>query len=146
VQDQPLAEPGPWVLVGEPDGPHLARTKWKGADRREDDLVVEMGDGSAWRPDSWSRKWATLADGVEGLEDITFHMARHGFGTLHFLAGTDPKVVSELMGHSSTRVTQEIYQHVVPKLREDAAERLDRLIGGAQGVSGDQIGDHLPPS
>ena len=52
---------------------------------------------------------------------------RLGFGTAGLEAGLDAKDVSILMGHSSTRITQDTYQHVSASRKRDAAER----IGGA---------------
>ena len=49
---------------------------------------------------------------------------RHGFATAGLEAGLDAKDVSELMGHSSTRTTQDIYQHVRPERKRRAAERI----------------------
>ncbi len=49
---------------------------------------------------------------------------RHGFATAGLEAGLDAKDVSELMGHSSTRTTQDVYQHVRPERRREAAERI----------------------
>jgi len=53
---------------------------------------------------------------------------RHGFATAGLEGGLDAKDVSELMGHSSTRTTQDVYQHVSPERRgSSAAVIADRL-------------------
>jgi len=44
------------------------------------------------------------------------------------VAGVNPKVVSERLGHSSVAFTIDVYSHVVPNLQESAAERFDQLI------------------
>jgi site-specific recombinase XerD len=38
--------------------------------------------------------------------------------------GIDIQVVSELLNHSSTHVTREIYTHLTPPTQSDAAERV----------------------
>jgi site-specific recombinase XerD len=43
--------------------------------------------------------------------------------------GEDLKVVSELLGHAGIAITADIYASVLPKLKNDAANRLDRLLG-----------------
>ena len=44
------------------------------------------------------------------------------------LAGVHPKVVSEMLGHSSVAFTLDIYSHVVPGIQEAAARRLDEVL------------------
>jgi integrase len=46
---------------------------------------------------------------------------------LLLLAGEDAKVVAERLGHSTTRLTQDTYQHVLPGMRERAASELDAI-------------------
>ena len=67
--------------------------------------------------------WDRAADDVgwprseDGTWRWTFHSLRHVFATW---APHDARIpiedVSRLMGHSSTRVTQDIYVHVLPDL------------------------------
>jgi len=47
------------------------------------------------------------------------------------VAGVNPKIVSERLGHSSVAFTMDVYSHVVPNLQETAAERFDELIFSA---------------
>jgi integrase len=47
------------------------------------------------------------------------------------LAGGVPlKVVSEALGHSSIAITADVYSHVTPDLRREAADAMDRALGG----------------
>jgi len=62
----------------------------------------------------------------------TFHDLRHGYATLNLAGGTDLKVVSELMGHTTINVTADLYQDVIPLLKRDAAERLDGVLSRAR--------------
>ena len=43
-------------------------------------------------------------------------------------AGEDLKVISERLGHSSIRVTADLYSHVSAKRQKAAADRLDGLL------------------
>jgi len=63
-----------------------------------------------------------------GLPRIRFHDLRHTHATLLLVAGVNPKVVSERLGHSSVAFTLDTYSHVVPGLQENAAQRFDQLI------------------
>jgi len=45
-------------------------------------------------------------------KNITIHSLRHTFATRLLEKGANPKTVSELLGHSSVRITLDIYTHV----------------------------------
>jgi integrase len=45
-------------------------------------------------------------------------------------AGIDIKIVSDRLNHSSTHITREIYTHVTPPMRSDAADRVANEIFG----------------
>jgi integrase len=62
-----------------------------------------------------------------GLERVRFYDLRHSGATLLLLAGEDSKVVAERLGHSTTRLTQDTYQHVLPGMQERAAAKLDAI-------------------
>jgi len=49
---------------------------------------------------------------------------RHGFATAALEAGADVRTVADLMGHSSTRITQDVYQHVSSERKREAAEMI----------------------
>jgi len=63
-----------------------------------------------------------------GIPHIRFHDLRHTHATFLLIAGVNPKVVSERLGHSSVAFTMDVYSHVVPGLQETAAESFDQLI------------------
>jgi integrase len=62
---------------------------------------------------------------------IRLHDLRHTAATLMLGAGVPLKVVSEALGHSSIAITADVYAHVTPDLRREAAEAIDRALGGA---------------
>jgi integrase len=62
------------------------------------------------------------------LPRITFHGLRHTCASLLLLAGENPKVVSERLGHKSVEITLAVYSHVLPGMQQAAAEKLDRLL------------------
>ena len=47
---------------------------------------------------------------------------RHTCATLLLSKNVHPKVVSEMLGHSSTSVTLDVYSHLLPDMQEKAAE------------------------
>jgi integrase len=66
---------------------------------------------------------------------VRFHDLRHSFGSLLLAAGVDLKVISELLGHSEIGVTANQYLHLLPSLRQEAAERFDTQISIEKSLS-----------
>jgi integrase len=70
-----------------------------------------------------------------GLPAIRFHDLRHTFATLQLAAGTNPKVVSEALGHKDIAITLDRYSHALPTMQAEAMRRLDALLGrGSEAV------------
>jgi integrase len=63
------------------------------------------------------------------LPIIRFHDLRHTAATMLLGRGINPKVVSEMLGHSSITITLGLYGHVTPHMQRAAAEEMDRLLG-----------------
>lgn len=59
-----------------------------------------------------------------GLPRVTLHDLRHSCATVMLSAGIPLPVIAEMLGHSSIRVTADLYAHIVPSLRQDAADKL----------------------
>jgi integrase len=63
-----------------------------------------------------------------GLPPIRFHDLRHTTATLLLAQGIHPKVVSEMLGHTTIGITLDTYSHVLPEMQREAATSLDRLL------------------
>ena len=63
-----------------------------------------------------------------GLARMRFYDMRHTCGALLIAQGVHPRVVMEILGHSQISITMNIYGHVIPKAKDDAADRLDDLL------------------
>jgi site-specific recombinase XerD len=55
---------------------------------------------------------------------VRIYDLRHGFATAALEAGADTRTMADLMGHSSTRTTLDVYQHVSDARKREAAERI----------------------
>jgi integrase len=75
------------------------------------------------------RAWQSLLKSA-GVREARLHDARHTAATLLLVQGVAPRVVMAMLGHSTMRVTTDTYQHVVPELARDAAERMDKALWG----------------
>ena len=69
-----------------------------------------------------------------GARDVRFHDLRHTCATLLITKGVHPKIVSEMLGHSSIAITLDIYSHVIPGLGDAAALAMEDALDDDPGV------------
>jgi integrase len=103
-----------------------ARRLGVGGGYRDTGLVFTHADASALKPATVSRIFDRLVTEAK-VPRITLHGCRHTWATLALLEGIPSKIVAEVLGHSSTRVTEDVYQHVTPGMQADATSRVARL-------------------
>jgi integrase len=63
-----------------------------------------------------------------GLPVIRFHDLRHTCATLLLTRNVNPKIVSEMLGHSSIAITLDTYSHVLPNMRNQAAAAMEEAL------------------
>ncbi len=63
-----------------------------------------------------------------GLPRIRFHSLRHTAASLLLAQGAHPRVVMEMLGHSTIALTMNTYSHVIPALERDAPDRMNALL------------------
>jgi integrase len=64
-----------------------------------------------------------------GVKQVRFHDLRHTSATLMMLAGVNPKVVQERLGHSQIGITLDTYSYVVEGMDAEAAEKIGAVLG-----------------
>jgi integrase len=64
-----------------------------------------------------------------GLPPIRFHDLHRTAATTLLAHGVSPKIVSDLLGHASIRVTLDSYSHVLPDMQQQAAAVMDAVYG-----------------
>jgi integrase len=94
---------------------------WAGGER-----LAIWPDGSQLHPNVLTRTFGRIAVKA-GLPPLRLHGLRHSWATNALRAGVRTKVVADRLGHSSTRVTDDIYTAFVDELDRDAAERVADL-------------------
>ena len=62
-----------------------------------------------------------------GLPKAGVHTLRHTFASMLFNNGCEIKIVSELLGHSSTKVTENIYIHLIQEQKIKAIQNIDKF-------------------
>lgn len=97
-----------------------------GADYRMDlDLIFANPDGSPLRPDSISSTVSALFKRLKIAKPkgAALHLLRHSHGS-HLLAeGVPLPVVSARLGHSSVRVTADVYAHAIHGQDDEAVQK-----------------------
>lgn len=57
--------------------------------------------------------------------------------------GVYPRIVSEMLGHSSVSITPDVYSHIIPGLRTAAPLAMEDALGDPLGVGG--VGGEAAP-
>ena len=63
-----------------------------------------------------------------GLSDTRFDDLRHTCATLLLTKGVHPKIVQEMLGHSSITITLDLYSHVLPDMQQEAVSAMEGLL------------------
>lgn len=94
-------------------------------------LVVSGRGGVPINPSNLRRSFYETIE-MAGVKRIRFHDLRHTHAT-HLMEKNVPvKIVSERLGHTSTRMTIDRYSHLLPSMQEDAVKKLEELLYGDQ--------------
>lgn len=89
-------------------------------------LVFCTSNGTPLEPRNLMRSFYRLTEKA-GIMDANFHCMRHTFATRALEAGINPKIVQEILGHSTISMTLDTYSHVMPDTKKDAASKLNSL-------------------
>jgi integrase len=63
------------------------------------------------------------------VQKLRLHQARHTYASFMIAAGVNAKALSTFMGHSSIKVTFDLYGHLMPGTEAEAAALLDMYLG-----------------
>lgn len=61
---------------------------------------------------------------------------RHTYASLLLAQGVPARVVMEILGHPQLGITMNLYSHVMPSTLREAADAIDRVLGGPSTSSG----------
>ncbi len=78
--------------------------------RREEDFYILTGTTKCMEPRGVQRKFKTILRKCS-IPDINIHALRHAFASKWIQNGFDSKALSEILGHSSIKITMDIYVH-----------------------------------
>ena len=94
-----------------------------------DGLVFTDAVGRPLHGHDIGNAWPSLL-AAAGLPHVPFHGLRHSAATALLAAGVPLRTVADVLGHSTITITADTYAAVVPELRRDAADAMDRALGG----------------
>lgn len=109
---------------------HLSRQledmEHKGSLYRPGGLVFANEIGGIINPSNLrNRSFARILKRAGLPPGTRFHDLRHTCATLLLSSNVNPKVVSEMLGHSSIAITLDTYSHVLPTMQESAIRALE---------------------
>ncbi|MBV9691594.1 MAG: site-specific integrase [Ktedonobacteraceae bacterium] len=98
-----------------------AGAQWQGKE-----IVFSNMYGGYIDPSNLQKDFKRILKEAE-LPNMRFHDLRHSAATLLLGMGVNPKIVQELLGHSTISMTMDIYSHVLPSMQQEAMGKLDDL-------------------
>jgi integrase len=93
------------------------------------DLIFWNPDGTPLKPDSVSASVSLLCRRLGLPKGASLHTLRHSHASILLANGIDLATVSTRLGHSSVRVTADVYSHALRGRDREAAGKWDELMG-----------------
>lgn len=87
--------------------------------------VIVNSKGKPVLPSNFERSFHAILRSCE-LDHYSVHSLRHTFASRMFRSGVDVKIISKLLGHSSVKITYDIYVHL---MQDELAHVTDVLDG-----------------
>ena len=102
---------------------------WQSQHNLTSAYVICTSKGTPVLPATYIRKFEAICHRANiQLPDFhKVHVLRHTFATSLFRKGVNIKVVSELLGHSSTSITLDIYTHLTEKKQLEKHETVKAI-------------------
>lgn len=98
-----------------------------GEEYKDSDYIIREDNGTRPKPSYLSRFFNRRITS-SGLSHIRFHDLRHTTASLLIMEGIDLKTVSEILRHSSVKITGDLYGHVIEEHKRQAANKLNKYL------------------
>jgi integrase len=98
-----------------------------GSAYENNNLVFATKLGRPLDPRNMQRTFKTITDKA-GIFGATIHSCRHTFATRGLENGIELRVMQELLGHASIKMTADLYTHVLPDKKRDSIMKLSGTI------------------
>lgn len=103
-------------------------------DYQDNGLVFCSPEGRPVDPNNLTKRYFKPLLQQAGLPDIRIQDLRHTHATMLLGAGVNLKLVSDRLGHTTTRMTADIYSHVLPRMRDEVAAAVDKILSRPEGL------------
>jgi integrase len=90
--------------------------------------VFTSGIGTPCEYSNVRSAFKTLLEKAGLPTSAKLHGLRHSCASIMLEAGVDLKTISDTLGHSSIGITLDLYSHVAPRLKEQAANLVDQAL------------------
>jgi len=98
----------------------LAFFKRQAAGKVRGELLFTKPGGRPWGNSHQTKPMSEALAAAKLPAAITFHALRHTYASHLVSRGVSMKIVAELLGHSSSEVTERFYAHLAPNAKRDA--------------------------
>jgi len=113
--------------------------------RNDAELIFTSTIGTPLDPEAFGRTVPKITTAA-GLGHWSIHELRHSCASLLLAMEVPLEVVADQLGHSSIRVTKDVYGHLLPGARAKAAEAMRRVIEGDDDASSGTLAAPLAAS
>jgi len=107
-----------------------------GLEIRESDFIFCGKNGNAMDAANLRRSWRRIRE-RHGLPPFRLYDLRHAHASLLAEAGISSKVIAERLGHSSTRLTDDTYSHLMPGMQQVAVALIEGMLDRQSGEQED---------
>jgi integrase len=110
--------------------PRLTRELFRLTEGKGNDEPVFCNDeGSPLNDDSLVKRQFLPALDRAGVKRIRFHDLRHTNVSLRIEQGQNNVYISKQIGHSSAKITLDVYSHLMKEVNTEQAQKLDNALG-----------------
>jgi integrase len=100
----------------------------------EDAVICDRGDGQPYDGNAFRRAFKRFAASAGLPREVRMYDLRHTWATSMFDNDVHALIVSSVLGHSSVSFTLQTYTHLREDRTQDAADVVERLLGGTVGT------------
>lgn len=115
-----------------------------GADWREFGLVFTTENGTPLDSNNLSKYFKRHLTRL-GLQTVRFHDCRHTAASLLLSQGVPLRMISDILGHSQISLTADTYAHILPALKQEAADAMDDLFSQPAATGSDSFTASVSP-
>jgi integrase len=110
----------------------LERQLLLGSALQNNDIVFASATGTFLDPTNVHHRFERALVAA-GLPILPLHALRHTAATLALQQGIHPKIVQDMLGHSTYTLTMNTYSHVTPALHREAMRTMSRIFDESVG-------------